>query len=89
VAPHFVYAVWDRTIGTNRGPVEFTRSADDGCDLGWRRARSTIPASITRRSADLIAVLPNGTLVNLFVELSLNSDGSVQGGSLKVMPVRQ
>ena len=84
VAPHFVYAVWDRTIGTNRGPVEFTRSADDG--LTWDAARAIYDPGINHQTiGNLIAVLPNGTLVNLFVELSLNSDGSVQGGSLKVI----
>jgi hypothetical protein len=84
VAPHFVYAVWDRTIGTNRGPAEFTRSADDG--LTWEAARAIYDPGINRQTiGNLIVVLPNGTLVNLFVELGLNGDGSVQSASLKVI----
>ncbi len=84
VSPHFVYAVWDRTIGSNRGPTEFARSVDDG--LTWEAARAIYDPGINYQTiGNLIVVLPNGTLVNLFVELSLNSDGSVQGGSLKVI----
>jgi hypothetical protein len=84
VAPHFVYAVWDRTIGTNSGPTEFTRSADDG--QTWEAARAIYDPGINHQTiGNLVAVLPNGTLVNLLVELILNGDGSVQNAFLKVI----
>lgn len=85
VAAHYVYAVWDRTIGVNRGPAEFTRSADDG--VTWEAARAIYDPGIDHQTiGNLIAVLPSGTLVNLFIELLLNdADGTVLGGSLKVI----
>lgn len=84
VASHYVYAVWDRTVGTDRGPTEFARSTDDG--VTWEAARAIYdPGSSHQTIGNLIVVLPNGTLVNLFVELALYADGSVQSGSLKVI----
>ncbi|HSE13247.1 MAG TPA: sialidase family protein, partial [Rudaea sp.] len=84
VSPHYVYAVWDRTIGMDRGPSQFTRSADDG--LSWETARAIYDPGVNRQTiGNEIVVLPNGTLVDLLVELTLAADGSVQGGLLGVI----
>jgi len=84
VSPHYVYAVWDRTIGLDRGPTEFTRSADDG--LTWETARAIYDPGVSRQTiGNEIVVLPNGTLVNLLVELLLRADGSVQNALLGVI----
>ena len=84
VSPHFVYAVWDRLIGQDRGPTEFARSADDG--LTWETAHAIYDPGINHQTiGNEIVVLPNGTLVNLLVELGLDSVGNVQSALLGVI----
>jgi hypothetical protein len=84
VTPHYVYAVWDRTIGTNRGPVEFTRSTDDG--VTWEPARAIYDPGVNHSTiGNEIVVLPNGTLVDLLVELGLDANGNVQDALLGVL----
>src|SRR5262245_6634833 len=78
------YAVWDRLELTEdlqsfRGPTFFTRTTDGG--RAWERPRAIFdPGPNTQTTANQIAVLPNGRLVNLFGLL-------VQGGqpSVEVM----
>lgn len=84
VTPRHVYAVWDRTIGTNRGPAEFARSTDEG--VTWEPARAIYDPGINRQTiGNVIVVEPNGALVDLFVELGLDTRGNVTGGSLEVI----
>jgi len=84
VSQHFVYAVWDRTIGQNRGPTEFARSVDDG--VTWEAARAIYDPGINNQTiGNLIVVLPNGTLVNLLVHLVLGGDGNVQNAFVEVI----
>jgi hypothetical protein len=84
VSPHYVYAVWDRTIGQNRGPTEFARSVDDG--VSWETARAIYDPGLNRQTiGNEIVVLPDGTLVNLLVELGLAANGSVTSALLGVI----
>ena len=84
VSLHYVYAVWDRLTDDNRGPTEFTRSADDG--LTWETARAIYDPGVNHQTiGNEIVVLPNGTLVNLLVELGIDAQGNVQNALLGVI----
>ena len=64
----FVYAVWDRLIQGAGGPTWFARSVDGG--VTWEDAR--IIQTFTGESqsiGNLIRVLPDGTLVNIYMYL--------------------
>ncbi len=74
VTPHFVYAVWDR-LTANTGPTMFTRSEDDG--QHWDVARPIYDPGINNQTiSNAIVVLPNGTLVNLFVDITGGANDS-------------
>jgi len=67
--PHdanYVYAVWDRLISaTDRGPTYFARSTNGGAS--WETARSIFdPGTSNQTIGNLLVVLSNGTLVNVF-----------------------
>ena len=64
----FVYAVWDRLRANVDGPTLFTRTTDGG--LSWEPVRGIYsPPSSGQTIGNLIRVLPDGTLVNLFTEI--------------------
>jgi hypothetical protein len=69
----YVYAVWDRLDAAGNGPTLFARSIDGGAS--WEAARAIVtplPAGGLGRSQTIgnrIAVLPNGTLLNLFTQI--------------------
>jgi hypothetical protein len=64
----FVYAVWDRLTGNN-GPTWFARTGDGG--LTWEPAREIYFPGINRQTINnQVVVLPDGTLVLHFTELS-------------------
>jgi hypothetical protein len=64
----FVYAVWDRLQQNVNGPAYFTRTTDGG--LTWEPARAIFdPGNQRQTIGNLIRVLPDGTLVNLFTQL--------------------
>lgn len=66
---NFVYAVWDRLVATGGGPSYFARTIDGG--LTWEAARSIYdPSAASQTINNQIVVLPNGTLINFFTELS-------------------
>ena len=67
----FVYAVWDRLSGdtpeTQIGPTFFTRSTDGGAT--WEPARAIHdPGPGNQTIGNVIAVLPDGTLLDLLTE---------------------
>jgi hypothetical protein len=79
----FAYAVWDRLTGdtpeTERGPVVFTRTTDGGAT--WEPAREIYdPGPGNSTISNLVAVTPDGTLLDLFVEF--------KGGSVNVAVLR-
>lgn len=64
----FVYAVWDRLTGNN-GPTWFARTGDGG--LTWEPAREIYFPGFNRQTINnQVVVLPDGTLVLHFTELS-------------------
>ena len=83
--PHdarFVYAVWDRLRQGGGGPAFFARTVDGGAT--WEAARSIYdPGNNAQTIGNLIRVLPNGTVVNLFTLLV--GTGNATTGTLRVM----
>lgn len=73
---HFVYAVWDRLTTANEGPAWFARTIDGGAT--WEAARAIFdPGPGNQTLGSLIAVLPNGQLVNVFTEIDVAAGGMV------------
>ncbi|MGH8105825.1 MAG: sialidase family protein, partial [Arenimonas sp.] len=63
-----VYAVWDRLASNGNGPAYFARSINGG--LSWETAKSIYnPGGSGQTIGNVIAVLPNGTLVNMFTKI--------------------
>ncbi|WP_207215846.1 sialidase family protein [Pseudolysobacter antarcticus] len=70
----FVYAVWDRLTTSNFGPSYFTRSSDSGAS--WETARPIYDPGLNNQTiANVVVVLPNGTLVNLYTEIDTATNG--------------
>ncbi len=64
--PHYIYAVWDRGIGANDVGGWFARSTDGG--FSWEAPRLMIdPGANFYASDHQVVVLPDGTLVDVFV----------------------
>ena len=78
----FAYAVWDRLTQDNRGPAMFARTVDGG--LTWEAARVIYDPGVGNQTlGSVVAVLPDGTLINFFNQL--NSVGNTLVGSFQVM----
>jgi len=83
VTPHYVYAVWDRLVSDTAGPTAFTRSTDDG--LTWSAARTIYdPGPTNQTISNQIVVLPNGVLVNLFLQIDTAANNTFTS-ALKVI----
>lgn len=68
----FVYAVWDRVSTDDSGPAYFTRTTDGGAT--WEPARAIYDPGVGNQTiGNVIAVTPDGTLVNVFTEFKNNS----------------
>ncbi len=79
----FAYAAWDRLQASGNGPSYFARTTDGGAT--WEAARAIYnPGPQSQTIGNLVRVLPNGTLVNLFARLD-NSVSQTQG---QVMVIR-
>jgi len=63
----FVYAVWDRLLSENSGGNYFSRTTDGGAT--WEAARQLYRPTFGSTISNLIRVLPDGTLVDMFMEL--------------------
>ena len=66
---NLVYVVWDRLVaGDNGGPSYFARSTNGGAS--WQAARSIYdPGPDSQTIGNLIVVLPDGALVNMFLQI--------------------
>jgi len=72
---NYVYAVWDRLAASGGGPTFFARTTDGGNT--WEAARAIFdPGPLSQTIGNLIGVTPNGTLVNLFTQLTQGAGGS-------------
>lgn len=79
----FVYAVWDRIHQGASGPTYFSRTTDGG--LTWEAARPIHdPGGREQTIGNLIRVLPDGTLVNLFTHLR-GGENEIAGATLEVI----
>jgi hypothetical protein len=73
---NYVYAVWDRLALSGGGPAFFARTTDGGNT--WEGARPIFdPGPLSQTIGNLIAVLPNGTLIDLFTQLDEGAGGQV------------
>ena len=73
---NYVYAVWDRLAASGGGPTLFARTTDGGDT--WEAARSIFdPGPRSQTIGNVIAVLPNGMLINLFTQLDEAAGGQI------------
>ncbi len=64
----FAYAIWGRLQANGHGPAWFTRSINGG--LSWETARAAYdPGADNQTVGNQIVALPNGTLVNVFLDI--------------------
>ena len=66
----FVYAVWGRLdmIGGGHGPAWFTRTSNGG--TSWEVARGIYDPGVGNQTfGNQLAVLPNGTVINVFLDI--------------------
>jgi hypothetical protein len=87
----FAYAVWDRITGENNSVGMFARTTDAGAT--WEPARSIYaPAQGGETIGHVIRVLPDGTLVDVFMQLtgqpSINVMRSTDRGATWSAPIR-
>ncbi|HEY5971409.1 MAG TPA: sialidase family protein [Pseudoxanthomonas sp.] len=80
---NLVYIVWDRLVaGDNGGPSYFARSVNGGSS--WQAARSIYdPGPDSQTIGNLIVVLPDGVLVNMF--LQIDAVGGTESAHIAVM----
>ena len=63
-----VYAIWGRLEADGHGPAWFTRSTDRGAT--WEPSRGVYdPGPVNQTLGNGLDVLPNGTLINVFLEI--------------------
>ena len=80
---HFAYVVWDRIDTHDQGPTYFARTIDGGAT--WEPARAVYdPGPGQQTIANLIRVLPDGTLVNLLARL-VGTEDVITDGALEVI----
>ena len=73
---NYVYAVWDRLAASGGGPSFLARTTDGGNT--WEAARSIYdPGPSNQTIGNVIVVLPNGTLINLFTQLNEGAGGQI------------
>jgi hypothetical protein len=74
--PNYVYAIWDRLAASGGGPSFFARTTDGGNT--WEAARSIYdPGMSSQTIGNVIVVLPNGMLINLFTQLTEGAGGQI------------
>jgi hypothetical protein len=80
---HFIYAVWDRLTGANHSATTLARSTDGGTT--WETARAIYdPGSSNQTLGNIIVVLPDGTLEDIFTEIDTPA-GAAQNASLRAV----
>ena len=70
----FVYAVWDRLVAAGGGPATFARSVDTGAT--WSAPTSIFDPGVNSQTiGNVIVVLPDGSLVDLFTQIDFGTGG--------------
>jgi len=65
---HYVYAVWDRLDNNGFGPSYLARSSNGGAS--WEAAHAIYdPGANNQTISNAVVVLPNGTAVDMFLEI--------------------
>lgn len=73
---NFVYAVWDRLAATGGGPAMMARTSNGGSS--WEAAHAIYDPGLNSQTlGNIIAVLPNGTVINLFNQIDTAGNGSL------------
>jgi len=73
--PNNVYTVWDRLAASGGGPATLARSTDGGST--WAPAATIYdPGSQNQTISNEVVVLPNGMVLDMFVEIDTAQDGS-------------
>jgi hypothetical protein len=71
----FAFAVWDRLLPNGNGATWFSRTVNGG--QTWESPRPIYdPGGANQTIGNLIVVLPNGSLVNLFTEIDTATNGT-------------
>ena len=83
IAAANVYAVWDRLTSMNTGPTYLARSLDRGAT--WQTPQPIYDPGVNKQTiSNVVVVLPNGALVNLFdgcaISLPAHREGEVPVG---------
>lgn len=83
--PLRVYAVWDRLVaGDNGGPTYLARSVDGGAS--WLPARPIYdPGPHSQTISNVLVVLPDGTLVTMFVQIDYAVNGNPESARIAVV----
>ncbi len=84
----YVYAIWGRldTIGSGHGPTWFTRTTDGG--ISWEVSRGIYePGAGNQTFANQLTVLPNGVLINVFLDI-IRSGTTLSPAGQRVRVVR-
>jgi hypothetical protein len=81
--PRYVYAVWDRLAAAGGGPAMLARSTDGGAT--WEGARPIYDPGVRSQTiGNIIAVLPNGTVINVFTRID-SPAGAPASATLNVL----
>ena len=71
----FVYATWDRLVAAGGGPTMLVRSIDNG--LTWSVPVAIYdPGVMSQTVGNVIVMLPDGTLVDLFTQIDFATNGA-------------
>lgn len=83
----YVYAIWGRldTIGSGHGPAWFTRTTNGG--ISWELSRGIYePGAGNQTFGNQLVVLPNGVLINVFLEIiSVGTAQTPSGQRMRVV----
>ncbi len=80
----YVYATWDRLATQGGGPAMFSRSVDGG--VTWSPAVPIAdPGASSQTIGNVIVVLPDGTVVDLFTTIDFRADGTTADTTLDVV----
>lgn len=72
---NYVYAVWDRLDSAGGGPTFFARTSNGG--VSWGLARQIyFPGSTSQTIGNVIAVRPDGLVINLFTQIDEAPDNT-------------